>query len=414
MKKSLQLDNFIWVCFACWILIDSFNGYAKTNEIGIPVSQIFKTFVFVIVLIRLIRYVDVQLILFFCFLYIVLVLSNITGSGDSTIGVLTQLMKPLTNFFFFIYFVKCAQINRGYFARKFDFVIVFSFVFFIANVFLGLLGFGNSIYALGDGESYGIKGFIYAQNEISGVVAVLFPLVLLRMHRNYGRQIYYMTCLFLIFISFSIATKAAVFVAILSSCLVSFYLGEKKEKKVIVIITAISLIAIISYISYILASDFGMFQRFSYFYEKNGFYEAILSGRWTYWMEQSPYFFRQDFITQLFGLGNSEINCELDPFDALLYLGWIGLLFNVLFLGLILIIPGIRKNKNEYEKVMFISNSLIFFIAILSGHIFFSSMAGMLIALSNAFLIDNRKELLIKRILIFIIAKKLQIKVQTQ
>lgn len=384
LNKVTSTDHFIWLCFSCWILIDSINGYAKTSGIGIPVSQIVKTCVFFLVVIRLLADDRIKALLVIVALYIAMLLVNTFGLGVSLTDAMTQAMKPITSFFFYIYFCKILYIDQSYFQRKFESVIILNFLFLLANVLLGLMGFGNSIYTLGDGDSYGIKGFIYAQNEISCVVAVLFPLILLYAYQCYSKFKYYLLCLFLLFIAFSIATKAAVFVAILSCLLVTYKIGSKREKKIIVLISVVALLLVVSYISYLMTSEFAMFQRFSYFYEKNGFAEAILSSRWTFWLERSPFFFGHDFVTQLFGLCNSEIICELDPFDALLFLGWIGFVINALLLVYLILVPCFRRNKNFYEKVMVISNSLIVFISLFSGHIFFSSMGGMFIALANS------------------------------
>lgn len=389
MKKMVpsqikSIDHYIWLCFSCWILIDSINGFAKTNDIAIPISQIAKTCVFFLVVFRLLSNDKVKALLVIIALYFALLIVNVIGLCGNVMDTMTQVMKPTTNIFFYIYFCYILRINMSYFQKKYEFVIILNFLFLLANVLLGLMGFGNTIYDLGDGDTYGIKGFIYAQNEISCVVAVLFPLILLYFHQHYSKFRYYILCLLLLFIAFCIATKAAVFVAIISCVLVTYKIGNKREKKIIVLIAVSILILFSLYISYLMASEFAMFQRFSYFYEKNGFADAILSNRWTFWIERSPLFFRQDFTTQVCGLCNSEVGCELDPFDALLFLGWIGLLINVLLLVSLLLVPCFRKNKNDFEKVMVISNTLIVFISLFSGHVFFSSMGGMFIALANS------------------------------
>lgn len=394
MQSTIKQTD-LYICFflSCWILIDSINGYAKTNGIDIPVSQIVKTCVFFLVIIRLSGDVRIKALLVLIALYLALLIVNIIGLGGNVMDAMSQVMKPITNIFFYIYFCTILRINKIFFQKKYELVIILNFLFLLANVLLGLMGFGSSIYTLGDGDSYGIKGFIYAQNEISCVVAVLFPLILLYARHRYSKFRYYMLCVFLLFIAFSIATKAAVFVAILSCLLVTYKIGSKREKKIIFLFSVVALFLVISYISYLMTSELAMFQRFSYFYEKNGFAEAILSSRWTFWIERSPLFFRHDFVTQLFGLCNRDVGCELDPFDSLLFLGWIGLVINVLLLVYLILVPCFRRNKDDYEKVMVISNTLIVFISLFSGHIFFSSMGGMFIALANSKLRQRQIEI---------------------
>ena len=304
--------------------------------------------------------------------------------GVNPMDTFTLLMKPLSSIVFFMYFRYIATNDVVYFKQKFWNVFVLSFIFFIANILLGLAGFGNSVYDIGNNTTLGVKGFIYAQNEITGLIIYLYPIVLYYIHQQYSRIVYYLFLVLILFISYSIATKASLAVAILSVFIVTYYLGDKIEKIVIIILGIVSVIFGLLYLTYIMSMELGFLERFMYFYEKNGFVDAITSGRLQFWNERSIPFFRMDLLTQLIGWGNRDIVCEMDPLDALLSFGYIGGLVNSLFLLYLLLIPRFWNKKDTYQKIMVFGNTLLLFFSIFSGHVFFSSMAGLFIALANA------------------------------
>ena len=55
-----KIDNLIWWCFAIWLLVDSFNGFAVVNNIGFRPSRIFKFIVLAMVIVRLANQQNVQ------------------------------------------------------------------------------------------------------------------------------------------------------------------------------------------------------------------------------------------------------------------------------------------------------------------------------------------------------------------
>lgn len=387
-------DNVIWVCFALWLLVDSLNGYAMTNNINVRPSQIFKFMVFVIVTARMIQFENFKK-LFICLLpYLILVLLNSYDLHVNTFDTFTLLMKPLSSFVFFLYFKYMAEKNVLYFEKKFWTVFILSFLFFIANIVLGLMGFGRHVYETGNDTTFGVKGYLYAQNEISGLIIYLYPAILYYIRNNYSRIVYYLLIVLIIFISFSIGTKTSLAIAILSGFVVTYYLGSKIEKITMVVGGVIVAIAGIVYLSYFMALEFDIVERFMYFYDQHGFVEAITSGRFDYWEERSEQFFRMDFISNWLGWGNREdFVCEMDPFDAILQFGYVGGIINSLFLLYLVMVPLCWRRKNRYAKIMMFCNISLFFVSIFSGHIFFSSMAGLFVALANAQLYYDSKKI---------------------
>ena len=156
----------------------------------------------------------------------------------------------------------------------------------------------------------------------------------------------------------------------------------------LIILVGIVIISGVSYIGFLLESEISIVERFTFFMEKDGLLGALTSGRLDMWEEAEPIFDRAPFLRKLIGMGYSQ-QVEMDPYDMLLFTGYSGL-FVLLLLYCILIINPLTKKNNIFSKAVFTSNILLVFLSISSGHIAFSSMAGMYIALSNALLYSNK------------------------
>ena len=59
-------------------------------------------------------------------------------------------------------------------------------------------------------------------------------------------------------------------------------------------------------------------------------------------------------------------------------------LISTILLIMLCFIPRRRNNKDNYEKIVAFSNTLVVLISVVSGHVFFSSMGGLFVALTNA------------------------------
>lgn len=380
------------MCFALWILVDSFNGFAVVNNIAVRPSRIFKFIVFAIVMVRLIRFEGIKIIIFFLIPYVIILFVNSYYVNADPIDTLTLLLKPLSNITFFLYGRHIAINNSEYFEKKFWKVFIFGFVMLLTNILLGLMGYGYHVYGGGD-NGIGVKGFLYAQNEISGLIVYLYPLMLYYIRFHYSRIIYYIFCVLCCFMSFSIGTKVGLVVAITSCFVVTYYLGSKIEKVSMIIFGVSGVIFGVVYIYYLLTLKFDFLVRFMYFYEQNGLVDAITSGRLHFLEERFDVFYRMDFLSRLFGWGgNEDFVCEMDPFDAILQFGYIGGIINVLLFLYLIIVPRLGQQKNKYKQIMIFCNTLLVLIAVFSGHIFFSSMAGLFIALANAGLYKKIKQ----------------------
>lgn len=406
--KILKIDNIIFDLLRCWLIIDTLNGFLlRSGLTSISVSQIYKLSVFLIVVIRCKDNAAFRKSLFAIFIYLSLYSSVIVMRDEILVDSLVLVSKCLTSLSFFVYFLQIKKSNPLFFQKKGFEVLKWSFLVFSINMVLGTMGLGFKSY--GGVEGFGSRGFFYAINELSGVLAVLFPWALYYCKTHFSTLKYLLASGGMFFLSFTLSTKSGIIATLLFILFIMYAYGNKKEKSLVCISLLVLLASCMVIIQIILESDIPLIQRFNYFMEKSDFVTALTSSRLEYWKEEGTEFFNAGLIGQIFGLGGSR-TVEMDPFDALLNCGFVGVIFLLYMYAVLLLRPTFNKYTCcKYNKVILISNILLIIMSIGGGHVIFSSMAGMLIALSNALLIDNRKELFKKRMLKLAIAKKIML-----
>ena len=384
MLKNIisRKDSFILSLLRIWLLVDCLNGFFLNSGIDIPISRIYKPFIAMLIIlghkenykISSCGIISALYLLFWCF-FIFLADSNI---GES----LSLMLKPITTLLIFLFFrYLFISYNNDKVLKEFIKILKVNAIVLCVNILLGLFNIGYHSYE-GEGEM-GFCGFFNSPNELSGVVAVIFPMVLTYFKVNRSLVQYFLSILLLAVVAVLLSTKSSIIILFLSTALVSYFYGSRLEKRLVILSSCIIAFAIFTYIQILLDAEFGVMQRLSFFIEKNGFWDAITSGRWGYWEERGVDYYNADIINQIFGLGGNR-TVEMDPFDVLLNCGVIGLIF--LFILYIKMLCFPMHKINIFKHAVLISNSLLVFLSILSGHIFFSSMAGMFIAMSNSLL----------------------------
>ena len=291
--RFCYLDKILFLFFSCWIMIDSINGFARTVGFDYSISQILKFGLFFIIFIRMFYFKSIRILSLLLIVYFIFITISVNANGNDVFSSIVLLIKPISTFYFFLYFVWISKYYKYFFDSKIIVVILCNVSVFAANIILGLLGFGNQVYNIGEDETLGVKGFILSSNEMSLVAAVLFPMSLWYLIHKIKKIFYYLTAFFIVFLSFCISTKATIITAILSFIFVTYFMGSKIERKIIVIITTLLLILSITYLSVILSSDIGFIQRFSFFVENRGLLDAVFSGRIEQYETESDIFFNK-------------------------------------------------------------------------------------------------------------------------
>ena len=336
-------------------------------------------------------------------IYLFVYLINLILIGEDVGRSLILISKLLTSILFFTYFLQVNNTDRDYFLQKAKFIFTISFVIFSVNMLLGMLGYGFSSYENGIGTC----GFFYALNELSGVLAVLSPWMFYYCKTKLTTLGFYICSAFLFLLSFALGSKSGIVATIMFFFLINYSYGEKRERLIMIILFVVIAIIGVIYIQQILSANLPVIERFAFFVEKQGFVDALTSNRLHFWEDRSRDFFRSGLIVWIFGLGGQR-TVEMDPFDALLNCGLVGFAVILFLYWKLIAYPLEKRNESlQYSKVIFSSNLLLVLISVGGGHILFSSMAGMLIALSNAILFGKRTIFNSRESIRIILAKRL-------
>lgn len=401
MEEKIRInkaDYLLFTLFSCWLLVDMLNGFLLRSDFPISVSQIYKSVVALLVIIRCAKNSQIQSVLFCSVVYLSFYSSIVILNGEEVVGSLVLLSKLITSILFFVYFSIIREINYDFFKNKAFLVLKWSFIIFFCNLIAGYLGYGFSSYSVSDDEGFGSRGFFYAINELSGVLAVVYAWAFYYCKTHFSFPKYLLCSMLLFYMAYTLSTKSGIVASAIFFLYITYHYGNKKQKIMIVGLIFVLVVSAVVIVQILLSSDLPLFQRINFALEHNGVLDALTSNRLNFWEEESKEFVNSNFLSKLFGLGGNK-TVEMDPFDALLNCGILGLGVLLYFYFKGIIKPLRSKFKNiGYNKVIFISNCLLILMSIGGGHIMFSSMAGMLIALSNALLYNVSCKLQVKKI----------------
>lgn len=394
LKNKLdRYDRILMSLLSLWLLVDMINGFFLGHGVPLPVSQIYKPLVVLLIVLwhpkdRKINKFTVSS------LFYVLIYGMVTMLGDASIvKSITLILKPVTSIIIFLYFTRLFRVyDNELVLKRFINIILFSILIVIVNILLGLKGIGYHSYDTNDQE-LGFCGFFYSPNELGGVFAVLYPLVLAYVICNKSRLVYIATIIIFAISCVLMSTKSSFLILAIAVVLITYSYGTKFERRFIVFASVSGIYVLYRIIDMLLSSEHAAIERLNFFIERNGLLWALTSGRLEKWEDMSTMFYDSDFFFKVFGLGQSDYEpVEMDPYDLLLNCGYIGLLV-LMMMYYKLIREPYKLSGNIFSKAVLISNCLLVFMSIITGHIFFSSMAGMLIALSNSLLYYRPKSL---------------------
>jgi hypothetical protein len=253
------------------------------------------------------------------------------------------------------------------------------------------MGLGFSQYS---GEITASKGFFFAGNELSVLSITLFSYMIFK---SYSAKWKYQKLLLLLLLITAIyaGTKTMILGTIILCLLIHGITDHprrpilKKISKVIIFIL-VSTIIIIGGYRYLVLS--GIWDRWSFFYAKNGI-SSILSGRLEYVLDEISEYFNASLLYKIMGLGGNR-TVEMDFFDVLLNFGIFGVF--VVYSFYLTILENsrrLRKNKNyPYAKLSFITLTIILCTSFFAGHTIFSGMSGIFIGILCALTFYKKRD----------------------
>lgn len=377
-----MIDKFIWLIINYILLIDSINGFLLYEGLNLPLSQFIKILLILLISIRLANYrYGIYVILVLC--YSLLLFSYWASFCPNLIGEsFNSIFKFLSVILIFLYIKKSITLYPEQIFKKTHKAITINAVILSINIILGVLGIG---YAQYDGE-IGSRGFFYSGNEISGVMLIIFPYLLYYVkHRHSGLSgKYIIVSVTLLAVALLATTKTAILGCVIAICLIprlcTILHSQKKKRKYLLPIILLT----ISCILYYGLKDSGIWERWSFLYEKDGLTGLLLSGRNIIVANKMGKYLETDSIHKILGMGHDD-GVEIDPFDTLFYYGIIGVIIVYGFYIYLLFKANTYRQKgyHPYASLAWLVDFLILSASSLAGHIIFSGMSSIFIALIN-------------------------------
>lgn len=394
INKSLHIssesliDKLLWIGFSLWLIIDVITGYALNNGLTFPLSQGFKLLILLLLLIRVSRWERYLKISFILLLYLSLFTISLILHERNLSHTFIHLTKLISTFYLYVYFCAYIKLGQSNFIIKADKVLTIAFIIVSINIVGGLAGIGFHTYP---DEQVGYKGFFFAGNELGGVITALIPFLLYVVYLNYSLYRYVIFSLFVMLLSYILATKSVLIASFLCVIIIPWILGTKKERKRICVLGLLMGIPLLSLlILKMLSSESELVLKLVYAYNTNGVKGLIFSGRDEFLAERGDEFYDGDFLTKLMGIGGN-ISVEIDPIDSLLNYGYVGFVITIIIYAYLLCSAYKYKKNNSFVPVLIFQNWLILMMSIIAGHIMYSSMAGLYISLTNSLVFFKSK-----------------------
>ena len=379
------LDWLIWLMVSAWLVIDSITGFFISYGADMPLSQLFKLAILVLIVVRLQH--KVMALLLATLIYLSGYVLHITLINGEFVKPILTFSRFLSLPYLYLYF----RFSFRYFPKKTicnaEKAFLVAWGVFACNVVLGLMGYGVSTYGE-DGEiDMGVKGFFFAGNELGGIMAVIAPFMFYWILMRLSGLKFVVAYVAVIATGVLVGTKTSILVAVLSAVVVPLlYLSPRKRVRLLLALAVIIGLTVSYVINMIAESPIGVIKQWLYLYNKGGLVQLLYSSRDKFWDVNERLFYGSDFLTQLLGMGRIEKLTERDHLDSMLMFGYLGLIVITSFFIYLLIRAFRHRQNNSLMKIVIFSNLLVLGIGYMAGHVWFSAMASVYIALLNAFI----------------------------
>lgn len=404
------------------LLIDSITGWMSLNaSLTISLSQIYRSGMFVVMFAWLACFWFRGIAFLISLLAILMIfMAWHSFSATNFSSVAEDLRFNLSLFAHFIYYlflvgyIRCLRSNMLELLRleKAVYRIVwFSFSVIAINIILGSFGFGYSTLAsfVQEGVSSGFKGFFFAGNDLSSVFLIVSGAILIRIWSCRKLVSYLLLAIVMLVLAIMLQTRAVIlgtliliiFIPISMTGIIFRWRFNLKPLIPLFSGLAFSLAAL----SWLISSDSAIFRRTMYVHEKRDFLAAVTTGRSDFFFAAmdawEKYYSQIDWLLGLGWIGFIEAmtktmgypkRVEIDYVDILMTNGLFGLVLVLIIWAWYLRSSFILRNKTEIAGGVLFVNILLLILAGTSGHVLFSSMNGMFVAMLNIlpFILNNQ------------------------
>lgn len=372
--------NKLILLFYPLMLFDTINGYYLLSGNNVPISSVYKMIIVVVMMcvaIYSVRFIFVMIVLFLSLTYQSLYYT------DGFLYDLSMLLKSLLLPLALLFFVKNKNsigINAKLIIER---VFLITFVMISFNVLLGLLNIGYTTYGsnlISSGNGHGFKGFVFAGNELGALLLVTYPAVVTFFKERGFIQLSLINIIYVL-VSILIGTKTAMFGIILLVAYNFYSINDKAKFKIVIVMLFLSFLSYFLYLNLSFIENY--YDRFMFFYEKNGYLFLIFSGRYEFLREVILFVdYNYNIFDYIFGIGASYANnnfksVEIDFFDLFV---WHGIIWCIIvYISFVYIMFHVARNDKEKQCLfMFV---ILLLVSSLAGHVLTSAMITPLLAL---------------------------------
>jgi hypothetical protein len=387
-----MLERLLVFLFSIMLIVDSVNGLTM-RAADFSVSAPFKGLLLVLVVLYLKRWVSVSLVLLVLLLF-VFVHFFVLGDVEPAVSSSEMLFKCFSIVIFYWFFRRLLQ------DRDHHTVVVIAAIagmVIVANLMVGVSGFGYAQYVSADQTTIGSRGFFYSGNELSVIYVLVVSIILMKLIVE-ARYFWYIAVgLISTMLSVLLATKVTIlsvlllfisfpFLSVVDRRLLNFRLSRKKFKFAALI--SVLFPAVVFSSVYILLYEINLIGRLEFFYSTADFVDVAMSGR-NLLAADAWSIFSRDYstIATFFGRGeywdgslDSSKLVEIDPVDILMTYGLIGLCLVYGFFTAIMVQVAGNVQHNPFGKYVLFTTVLLMGISFTAGHVVYSGTGGYLLA----------------------------------
>lgn len=387
--------NLIYYVELFWLSVDTVSGFFQNNGVlfaGQTIAAIFRIFVFVLLVVIVIKYSHRNSKLPHILLFYVAFLIPIHAllySMDLTQIIINfqyqlKILMSLLLYSVFLIQMKASSISTSQIKK----IITLNAIILLINLYLGILGIGFGSYGEDPlGEQLGSKGFFYSGNEVAVSLVAIYALIIYLYRDIFKTYIFrLMMVMFLFFIgAISLLSKTAMLGFVLVTGFAIYHFLSRVKKIQISAIFAVFLLLTAGFWMPILniAID-----RWLFHYDINSdLLYFITSGRSDRMIDLETIIFEAPTqFSLIFGYGwiaeQGKFSFENDLLDSLGVFGPIGIIFTLIWVFWMFL--GFKKYKKDRKIDGSFSAYCMFIlilISLLAGHVLMSVMTAPFVAL---------------------------------
>jgi hypothetical protein len=406
------------------LLVDSITGWMLMNSpIKISFSQIYRSGMFAVMFAWLIFFWFRGFMFLFSLLTILLMLmvwhTVSMANHSELVEDLRFNLSLFAHFFYYLFLIGYVRRIKNNLPELLQLektilrIIWFSFFTIACNIILGSFGFGFSTYASytqGGESSAGWKGYFVAGNDLSSVFLLVASIILLRVWPRWKLKNYLIISVAILILAVMLLTKTVIIGALLLIIGIPVSMTGVISKwsfnpRPLIPFFSGLLFGVVA-IMWLMSSDSAIVRRTVSLIEEGGFFAAIISGRSSFFSTAMDVLVNNyNYVDWLLGfgwvgfmeamgkiLGYQKI-VEIDYIDIFMVNGLVGLVLVIVVWSWYLRSSILLIFKVPIARAVLFVDILLLCLAGTSGHVLYSAMNGMFIALLNVLPIIKNEQL---------------------